>query len=417
MLDVNFLRENPDKVKELLSRKGVDIKLVDKFTRVDGEWRQKTAALEQLKSEQNACTQSISSAGGKEEFIAKAQILKKRILEITEEHKLLDKKRDGILVNLPNVPFEDAPRGKDELENKTVREVGEKPVCDFEPRDYLDIAENLGIIDVKTAAKVSGSRFGYFMKEGVLMEMALSKMALEAALPHGFIPVIPPVMIRPEIYESIGRLASDQKEERYYMEKDDIYLVGSSEHTLIPLHLGQTLDESELPKRYIGFSTCFRREAGSYGKDTRGVLRVHQFNKVEFISFTRPDDSEREHRFLLSLQEELMQKLELPYRVVENCTGDMGWTDARQFDIEVWFPSQKKYRETHSCSNTTDFQARGMGTKYKTRDGKKEFVHTLNATAFSQRPIPALIENFQTKNGTVKLPKILAEYIGKDEIA
>ncbi len=416
MLDVTILRNDPERAKELLSRKNIDPKTVDKFMRLDTDWRQKIATLEGLQGEQNTLTKEIGIAQNKDELLTKAQILKKRIAEISEDRDALEKKRNEALNRLPNLPFEDVTQGKDENENKVIREVGKRPEFDFEPKDYLTIAESLQLINTEVAAKVSGSRFGYLMNEGALLEFALLRLALDTVLPHGFTPVIPPIMIRPKIYEGIGRLAADQKEERYYIEKDDVYLVGSAEHTLIPLHVGETLDEKYLPKRYVGFSTCFRREAGSYGKDTRGILRVHQFDKVEFISFVKPEDSENEHRFLLSMQETLMQKLELPYRVVENCTGDMGWTDARQFDVEAWFPSQNKYRETHSCSNTTDFQSRGIGTKYKTRDGKKGLVHTLNATAFSQRPILAILENFQTKKGTVKLPKILSEYLGKSEI-
>lgn len=417
MLDVNFLRESPEKAKNLLSRKKIDAKLVDKFIRFDEDWRKKTALLDELKGEQNALTKEIhSSPGNEDEFLAKAQILKKRIAEIAEDKKKIEQKRNEILAKLPNVPFEDVPIGFDEGENRVIREVGERPNFDFNPKNYFEIAESLNLINTEKASEVSGTRFGYLMNEAVLIECALARIAFDTVLPRGFIPVIPPVMIRPDVYESIGRLAADQKDERYYLERDNMYLVGSAEHTLIPIHLGETLSESDLPKRYVGFSTCFRREAGSYGKDTKGILRVHQFDKVEFISFTTPEKSEEEHLFLLSLQEELMQKISLPYRVVENCTGDMGWTDARQFDIEAWFPSQGVYRETHSCSHTTDFQSRGARIKYKTKDGKKEFVHTLNATGFSQRPILSLIENFQTKDGGVILPEIFEKYIGKREI-
>jgi len=228
---------------------------------------------------------------------------------------------------------------------------------------------------------------------------------------------LPPVMIKPEVYEGIGRLAYDQKEEKYFLSDDNLYLIGSSEHTLAPIHMDEVLEEKDLPKRYVAFSTCFRREAGSYGKDTKGILRVHQFDKVELFSFSHPEKSEDEHKFLLSIQEKLMKKLELPYRVVEICTGDMGWTDARQYDIETWFPGMKEYRETHSCSNTTDFQSRGINAKFVDANKKKKFVHTLNATAFAiGRMIIAIIENYQTKEGKIDIPKALREYIGKDSI-
>jgi seryl-tRNA synthetase len=215
----------------------------------------------------------------------------------------------------------------------------------------------------------------------------------------------------------MGALSEKDKEERYYLPKDELYLIGSAEHTLGPLHMNDVIAEEELPKRYVGFSACFRREAGSYGKDTKGILRVHQFDKVEMFSFAKPEDSENEHKKLLSLEETLMSALGLPYRVLEICTGDMGWVGARQYDLEAWLPGQDTYRETHSCSNTTDFQARGINAKYKTKSGKKEFVHTLNATAFAiGRTLIAIIENYQTRQGTVRVPPVLQAYVGKEEI-
>lgn len=417
MLDVNDIRNNPGKVKEGVAQKHVDPKLVDKFIRLDEEWRGKVVALDQLKREQNALNKEIAAAANKEDLLGKAQILKKRLGEITEELNAVALKRDDVLNRLPNIPFDDVPRGKDESENRVLREVGERPTFAFAPKDSLALGEALGLIDVKHAAEVAGSRFGYLMGDAVRLEFALVQFALETVAKHGFTPVVPPVLIRPDVYEGIGRLAADQKEERYFLEKDSLYLVGSAEHTLAPLHMNEVLDEKELPKRYVGFSTCFRREAGSYGKDTKGILRVHQFDKVELFSFAHPEKSEEEHRFLLSVQEDLMQKLKLPYRVVEICTGDMGWTDARQFDINTWIPSEGRYRETHSCSNTTDFQMRGVGTKYRTKAGKKEFIHALNATGFAiGRTVIAILENYQTKKGTVRVPEVLRKYVGKEEI-
>ncbi len=420
MLDINFIRENPDKVKKGIEKKKIDPKLVDKFLRVDEEWRTKIKALDELKAEQNALSKELAG-GPKEDLIGRAQLLKQRIADIETERGSLETKRDEILNRLPNPPFEDVPAGKDESENKVLREEGEKPKFSadggFKPKDYLALGESLGLINVKKASEVSGSRFGYLLKEAALLEFGLVQLALETLLKEGFIPVVPPVMIKPEVYAGMGRLAGDQKEDKYFLPKDELYLVGSSEHTLGPLHLNETFEEKDLPRRYVGFSTCFRREAGSYGKDTKGILRVHQFDKVEMYSFAKPEESEKEHRFLLSMQEKLMQKLELHYRVVEICAGDMGWTDARQFDVETWFPGQNEYRETQSCSNTTDFQSRGIAAKYKTKGGKKEFVHTLNATAFAiGRTIIAILENYQTKEGKIRVPKALQGYLGKKEI-
>lgn len=416
MLDINALRKNPEEAKEGLKKKNIDVKLVDKFLRLDEEWRGKTTVIDQLKGEQNALSKELSTSKS-EDVVSKAQLLKKRIADISMERNELEKKRDEILMRLPNIPSADVPVAPDASGNKVLREVGEKPAFDFEPKDYMALAEALGLIDVKKAAEISGSRFGYLFREAALMEFGLLRLAFDTLLGNGFIPVVPPVMIRPNVYEGMGRLATDQKEERYYFEKDDLYLVGSAEHTMGPLHMNEIFEEKDLPRRYVGFSTCFRREAGTYGKDTKGILRVHQFDKVEMFSFAHPEHSEKEHQFLLSMQEQLMQKLELPYRVVEICTGDMGWTDARQFDVETWMPGQKEYRETHSCSNTTDFQSRGINIKYRTKEKKKELIHMLNATAFAiGRTLIAIIENYQTKDGSIRVPKALQDYVGKSEI-
>ena len=416
MLDIVFIRQNADAVKTALARKKISPKAVEKLLRVDELWRAKTTALNQLKTEQNAISKELSR-GKTEDLISKAQLLKKRIADLETEEALLQKKRDIALEGLPNLPFADVPDGPNESGNRVLREGGAKPEFDFAPRDYLEIAERLNLINTKKAGEVVGSRFGYLLNEAVLLEFGLVRLALETLGEHGFTPIIPPVMIRPEVYIGMGRLASDQKEERYYLPKDELYLVGSAEHTIGPFQMNEVIAEDRLPLRYVGFSSCFRREAGSYGKDTKGILRVHQFDKVEMFSFAHPEHSEEEHRFLLSMQETLMQKLELPYRVVEICTGDMGWTDARQFDVETWLPGQGTYRETHSCSNTTDFQARGINTKFVS--GKqKENVHMLNATAFAiGRMLIAIIENGQTKTGAVRIPKALQPFVGKKEIS
>ncbi|MEK7086955.1 MAG: serine--tRNA ligase [Patescibacteria group bacterium] len=420
MLDVNLIRGEPEKVKGGVASKNVDPKLVDRFLRFDDEWRNKTVALDQLKAEQNALNKEMAKRKS-DDVLSRAQILKKRVSEVSKERDGFLVKRDETLAKLPNLPFEDTPVGKDATANKVIREWGKKPKFSgkdgFPPKDYLSLGETLGLVNVRKAAEVSGSRFGYLLNEAVLLEFALVRLAFDLLLKEGFRPVVPPVMIRPKVFEGMGRLTAGEKDERYFLPKDDLYLVGSAEHTLGPLHLNEVLNGKDLPLRYVGFSTCFRREAGSYGKDTKGILRVHQFDKIEMFSFSRPEDSNKECDFMLLLQEKLMQALELPYRVVAICTGDMGFTDAKQYDIETWLPGANEYRETHSCSNTTDFQARGTNVKYKTKDGKKEFVHMLNATGFAiGRTLIAIFENYQTKNGAIKVPEALREYIGKDEI-
>lgn len=427
MLDINFIRENPEEVKRGVAKKMVDPKMVDKFLKLDADWRQKTAMLDELKAEQNKISADLA-AQKTEHLLSRAQILKKRIGEIQKEQDELGEKRKEILENLPNLPFPDVPVGENEAANRFLREIGQKPTFKFKPKNYLELAEKLGLIDIKKASAVAGTRFSYLIGEAVLLEFALVKLAFDTLLKDGFLPVVPPVMARPEIMKKMGKQKFLKDKDAFYIEEDDLYLVGSSEHTIGPLLLAETLKEEDLPRRYLGFSTCFRREAGSYGKDTKGIFRVHQFDKVEMFSFTKPADSGKELEFLLSLQEQLMQKLELPYRVVEISTGDMGWADARQYDIEAWFPGSEGYRETHSASDTTDFQARGINAKYQVKNPalpagrqkskvKSEYVHMLNATAFAiGRTLIAIFENYQTKAGTVKVPKILQDYLGKKEI-
>lgn len=418
MLDIQYIRENPEKTKEGLVKKKIDPKLVDKFLRVDEEWRIKTTALDQLKADQNNLNKELGRAKS-DELLSKAEIIKKRVVEISGEHEELEKKRNELFKTFPNIPFENVPVGKDESENKVLREVGKKPKFDFTPKDYLSLGEQLGLIDVKKAAEVSGSRFGYLMGDAVLLEFAITKLAFDLLQKSEFIPVIPPVLIKDTVMKAMGYIdRHEDQDETYFLDKDKLYLVATSEQSMGPLHMDETLDAKNLPKRYIGFSTCFRREAGSYGKDTKGILRVHQFDKSEMFSFCTPEKSQEEHQLFLSLEEQLMKKLELPYRVIHVCTGDLGNVAAEKFDIEAWFPSEGKYRETHSTSNCTDFQARRLGIKYRSEDKniKPNYLHTLNGTAFSQRPILAILENHQTAEGTIKIPKALQKYMGKKEI-
>ncbi|MEX0690194.1 MAG: serine--tRNA ligase, partial [Candidatus Paceibacterota bacterium] len=272
------------------------------------------------------------------------------------------------------------------------------------------------LIDTKRAAKISGSRFNYLLKEAAMLEFGLVQLVFSTLIKKGFQPIVPPVLVKPEIMRKMGKSQFLEENDAFHIKEDDLYLVGSSEHTIGPFHMDEVLKGDELPTRYIGFSTCFRREAGSYGKDTKGILRVHQFDKLEMFSLTIPEESEKEHEFLLSCQEELLKSLELPYQVIDKCTGDMTWADSRQFDIETWVPSQGKYRETHSASNTTDFQARGVNIKYD-KGGEQNFVHMLNATGFAiGRILIAILENHQTKEGAVKIPKALRKYTGIKEI-
>lgn len=414
MLDIKLIRENPDRVKRGVESKGANPKLVDDFLALDEKWRDLTKKSEDLRAEQKRA--------GESKDVERAKKLKDEIKGLEENLTATAKKRDEFILEFPNLPFDDVPIGKDETSNMVLREVGQKPDFKFEPKDYLTLAQNLDLIDIEKAGEISGSRFGYLKNEAVLLEFALIDLAMKTLVKEKFTPIVPPVLVKPEIMKGMGKQNFIKDKDAYHIPEDDLYLVGSSEHSIGPYHMGETLNEKDLPKRYVGFSTCFRREAGSYGKDTKGILRVHQFDKVEMITFSKPEDSENQHRFMLSIQEKLMQSLKLPYRVMEICTGDMTFADARQFDIETWIPSENKYRETQSCSNTSDYQSRGLNIRYsplipQTSNLKPNFVHILNGTAFAiGRTLIAIIENFQTKDGKVVIPKALRDYVGKKEI-
>ena len=320
------------------------------------------------------------------------------------------------LLKIPNPPKSDVKVGKDESENEIIKKVGTPKKFSFTPKDHLELGESLDIIDVKRAAKVSGSRFGYLKNEGALLEFALKQFAFEVLIKEGFIPVIPPVLIKKEIMDGLGYTQMGEEENIFSLDKDNLYLVGTSEQSIVPMFKDEFFKKEELPKRFVGFSTCFRREAGSYGKDTRGIFRVHQFDKVEMVSFVAENEDDKEHEYLLSLEEKLLKALEISYQVVRICTGDLGFNAARKYDIEVWIPSQNKYREITSASTTTDFQSRRLNIKYQ--DGnEKKYVNILNGTAFSMnRPIIAILENYQQKDGSVIIPKILQKYLHFEKI-
>ena len=405
MLDIKFIRENPDKVKQGCQKKQADVD-IDKLLEIDKKRRELLQEIEGLKAEQKKVS------GKDQSQIEKAKELKSKIKEIEPELSKIEEEFNKLMRQIPNVPLDDVIEGKTEGDNKVLREEGKKPeFSDFKPKDYLEIAEKLDIIDIKRAAKTSGSRFGYIKGAATLMEFALVQLAFKVLGDQGFTPVVPPVMLKREAMEGMGYLDRGA-DEVYHLEKDDLYLVGTSEQSIGAMHMNETFQEKDLPKRYMGFSTCFRREAGAYGKDTKGILRVHQFDKIEMFSFCSPEKSEEEHQLLLSLEEELMKALKLPYRVIDICSGDLGDPAAKKWDIEAWMPGQNTYRETHSTSNCTDWQARRLNIRYKAKDGVK-FVHTLNGTAFAiGRVIISIIENYQQKDGSVKIPEALQEYMG-----
>ena len=404
MIDIKLLRENPEKVKKACENKGAKID-IEQILELDKKRRESIQEIEKLKAEQNKL--------GKDQ-IEKAKELKNKIKELEPELEKAELEFQILFNRIPNLPLDGVPIGSNEAGNKVIKIVGK---AEKGLRDYLDLAEKLDIIDVKRAAKVSGTRFGYLKGGAALLEFGLIKLALDTLLKEGFIPIIPPVMIKPEMMRGMGYVERGE-EEIYFIPKDNLYLAGTTEQVIGAMHADEIFNEKDLPRRYIGFSTWFRREAGSYGKDTKGIFRVHQFDGVEMFSFCHPSKSTQEHDFFLSLEEELMQILKIPYRVPQICTGDLGDPAAAKYDIEAWIPSQNCYRETHSTSNCTDFQSRRLNIRYRDqKTNKLEFVHTINGTAFAiGRILIAILENYQQKEGSVKVPEVLKKYLDFEEI-
>ncbi len=419
MLDIKFIRENPDRVKEGVKKKGAKVD-IGEVLELDKRKREILQALEDMRSKKNQASKEIGRAKNEKE--KKKIILEMKELDNNNDRldknlKELDKKFNSLMLQIPNLPLDDVPVGKDERDNIVLKEVGEKKKVDFKPKDYLELGESLDLIDVKRAAKASGTRFGYLKNQLPLLEFALINLAFDTLRKEGFIPIIPPVMLKSEMARAMGYIEQADREDAYYLPKDDLYLVGTSEQSIGVMHAGEIFAEKELPRRYVGFSTCFRREAGSYGKDTRGIMRVHQFDKVEMFSFCHPKESKKEHQFLLSMEEKLMQQLSIPYRVIKMCTADIAFPQAAKYDIEAWLPGQNQYRETHSTSTCTGFQARRLNIRYKKKSGGLDFVHTLNGTAFAiGRMLIAIIENYQQKDGSILVPEILQKYTGFKKI-
>ena len=427
MLDIKYIRENADLVKKGIAAKNFDPVLVDKVLKLDEDKRKLQAEIENLRAGRNVAAKSKDIEKGKK--------IKEELQKKEPELDKLEKEIQELLYKIPNIPSPQTPIGKDESENKVIRRWGEPRNYNFTVKDHMEIGTNLGIIDTETASKVTGARFGYLKGDAAMLEYAIVFYVFEKLSDEGFIkplaekigkdlstnpfiPVVPPVMIKPDVYRRMGRLSDETEIERYRLNRDDLYLIGSAEHTLGPMHMDKVINEKELPLRYIGFSTSFRREAGSYGKDVKGILRVHQFDKLEMESFTVPEMGGLEQELIISIQEELTRGLGIPYQVMEICTGDMGGPDYRQVDLESWLPGQNKYRETHTSDYMTDYQARRLNTKVKRKDGKNEYVHMNDATAFAiGRIIIAILENYQNEDGSVTIPEVLRKWMGKEKIS
>jgi seryl-tRNA synthetase len=399
LIDLRAARADPEGFRAALARKGA-AEAFDELLAADERWRELETRASDLRS------QTKTKGKPTPEQLEQLRELKAELQRVEAEHEEAAQARQELLDRVPNPPDPSVPDGFTEEDAVELRRVGEPPSFSFEPRDHLDLAAEHGWIDLERAARVSGARFAYRVGEVALLELALYRFALDRLVGKGFVPVLPPVLVREEAMYGTGFLPTDEVN-IYKIERDELYLTGTSEVALASFHMGEELDE--LPRRYAGYSTNFRRESGAAGKDTRGMFRVHQFDKVEMFVFTEPAHSSEEHDALLALEEELVQELGLPYRVVDVAAGDLGASAAKKYDIEAWFPGQQRYREITSTSNTTDYQARRLGIRFR-REGKLEPVHTLNGTAMTARWLIALLENFQDEGGAISVPEVLTSF-------
>ena len=416
MLDPTILKNDIESLKLNLKRRNIDLDLQNLIS-LDELRREMRFEAEKLRSEQKSLGKQIASADNKtkKDLLDQASQMSEKVKELFQKVEIADKNFVDIWIKIPNLISSTSPDGMSDKENYEIKKYGEiKDIAN--PKDHLEIAESLGLIDVQKAAEVSGSRFSYLFGDLVKIELNLVSWAMQQLSEKGFKPTIPPVLVRENALYGTG-FFPDDAEQVYEIPNDDLYLVGTSEVPLAALHSNEILDASGLPIRYAGFSTCFRREAGTYGKDTTGIFRVHQFDKVEMFSFCDSENSEEEHSFILSVEEELLQALEIPYRVVDVCAGDLGASAAKKFDIEAWIPSQNTYREVTSCSNTTDYQARRLNIRSKD-DGNTSILHTLNGTAIAVgRILIALIENNQKQDGLVEFSDEVAAILGVKKLS
>lgn len=429
MLDIRFIRENPEAVQENARRKGYDVD-IQKLLELDGERRSLQQIVDELREKRNANASKMKGGKPEQALIDEGKQIKVELAEREEYLTNTDMAFTELLKKVPNMAHEDVPVGTSEDENVEVKVVGEIPSFDFDAKNHYEIAEAKGWLDKERAAKVAGSRFAYVMGDMVMLEQAIIQFVMNTLTneeklkeiienagldvsTRPFIPVLPPLMIKTEPYDQMDRL--EPSDDRYKIEGEELWLQGSAEHVLGSMHAGEIFESSQLPLRYIGFATSFRKEAGTYGKDMEGIIRMHQFDKLEMESFTAKEDGYKEHLFFVAIQEYLLQQLGLPYHVLLKCTADIGKPNARGVDMEVWLPGQGKYRETHTADYMTDYQARRLNTRVRKEDGL-ELIHTNDATAFALgRAMVAIIENFQTPEGDVRVPEVLRPYLGGRE--
>jgi seryl-tRNA synthetase len=423
MLDIKLIRENPELVKNNLAKRGnpETTQMLEDLIAVDKEWRINLTKLNELRHQRKQVTIEIAklkkAAKEADSEVERAQDIDEKITHLEKQVTQQEQKTHGYLMQLPNLLDESVPLGKDSNDNVQIKTWGTIPKFNFPIKNHIDLALDLDQIDMERAGKISGARFFYLKNQVAQLDMALMSFAIEELTKNGYTPIIPPYLMKREAYEGVTSLG-DFADVLYKVENEDLYLIATSEHPMAAMYMNEVLKELDMPLKLAGISTCFRKEAGAHGKDTRGIFRTHQFNKIEQFIFCKPEDSTRLHEELLQNAVELLQKLELPYRVVNVCTGDIGTVAAKKYDIEAWMPAQNGYREVVSCSNCTDYQGRRLGIRYREKEGAppKGFVHTLNSTAVATgRTIVAILENNQQEDGTINIPSALRKYMGNRE--
>jgi seryl-tRNA synthetase len=423
MLDIKLIRDNSDLVKANLAKRGNPeaVQMLDNLIVFDKDWRLNLTKLNDLRHDRKQITIEIGKLKKANQEatneVSKAQLVDQKITLMEKQVVEQEQKIRDCLMRLPNLLDESVPFGKDSNDNVELKTWGSVPQFKFPIKNHIDLALELDLIDMERAGKVSGSRFFYLKNEVAMLDMALMSFAIEELSKKGYIPIIPPYLMKREAYEGVTALA-DFADVLYKEENEDLYLIATSEHPMAAMFMNETLKEQDMPIKLAGISTCFRKEAGAHGKDTRGIFRTHQFNKIEQFIFCKPEDSPKLHEELLQNAEDLLQKIGLPYHVVNVCTGDIGTVAAKKYDIEAWMPAQNGYREVVSCSNCTDYQARRLGIKYREKEGAapKGTVHTLNSTAIATgRTIVAILENNQNEDGTINIPEAIRKYMGNRE--
>jgi seryl-tRNA synthetase len=419
MLDIKFIRENVEKTKKGVTDKNFDASLVDRVLELGEKRRSIMQVVQELQAKRNDVAEKMKDKqiADRLSLIEDGKKIKEQLQQREPELEEVEKEYLGVLNQIPNLPADDVKVGKGEEENEELRKWGEPAKFTFEPKDHLTLGTDLGILDFETGAKVSGSQFYYLYGDGAMLELALVQYAMETLMQEGFLPVITPDLAKSRYYLGTGYSPRGEEAQTYTIEEEDLGLIATAEVTLAGKHADEVVGESKLPLKYVGYSHCFRKEAGAYGKYSKGMYRVHQFTKVEMFVYCTPEESDKMHDFLLEMEEKIYQNLGIPYRVLKQCTGDLGAMASRKYDIEAWMPGRNDYGEVTSTSNCTDYQARNLNIKYRTKENKNEYIHMLNGTAIATSRTPiAILENYQQADGSVLIPEVLRKWMGKDKI-